>query len=233
MNMTVTNNDLGNVILKDAESRDELLTFAGAGTILEGTILARKAVADAVAASAFTGTGDGTVTLATVQPGQVIPVAGAYVLNCIEAVADGGVFELVDPNGALVATNLILTVGAGGSTVFETNGLQFTITDGTANFAVGDTATLTVAADGKMVPFDKAGAGGAQTPKAVVAYEVVAAGAGDESIRAMVRGDVVLSRLVIDADGDATNVDNAVIDELRDYGIVAVSVDELNILDNQ
>ena len=44
MNMTVTNNDLGSVIIKDEEFRDELLTFAGAGTLLEGTILARDSV---------------------------------------------------------------------------------------------------------------------------------------------------------------------------------------------
>ena len=44
VNLVTTNNDLGSVIVKDAEFRDELLTFAGADDLLEGTILARDSV---------------------------------------------------------------------------------------------------------------------------------------------------------------------------------------------
>lgn len=233
VNLTITNVDIGSVILQNGQFRDELLTFAGSGTVLEGTILARKAVADAVTASAITGTGDGTVTLATVAAGQIVPIVGAYVLNCITAVTNGGVFELVDPNGALVASNLILTVGAGAATAFEVAGLAFTITDGAADFVVADTATLTVAADGKLVPYVIAGAGGAQIPKAVLTYDVTAAGAGDESIRDMVSGSVRAERLIIDADGDASNITAAILDQLRDYSLVSIDVQELNILDNQ
>ena len=70
-------------------------------------------------------------------------------------------------------------------------------------------------------------------PKAVLTYEVEATGAGDVPVRIMQKGKVNFNRLVIDADGDNTNVDNAVMDELRDYGIETVSVDNLSILDNQ
>jgi len=68
-NLTITNNDLSTVILADALFNDETVQFPGADDYVEGTIMARKTVADAVTASAFTGTGDGTVTLATVAPG--------------------------------------------------------------------------------------------------------------------------------------------------------------------
>ena len=232
-NLVITNNDLGNVILKDGQFRDELLTFGAAVTVVEGTILARKAVDDAVAASGVTGTGDGTVTAGSVVEGPIVPLVGVYVLNCIEAVANGGIWELVDPNGALVATNLIQTVGAGAATVFEAGGLTFTVTDGAADFAVDDTATLTVVANGKMVPFAIAGLGGAQIPLEVLTYNVTAAGAGDESIRALVSGSVRKERLIIDADGDGSNVTDAILDQLRNYGIVSTDVEELNILDNQ
>ena len=131
-NLTTTNNDLGDSILKNAEFKDELLTFAGAGTVIAGTILAR------------------------------------------------------------------------------------------------DSVSL------KMVPFVKGGVTNENgIPKAIVTYDVVAAGAGDETIRNAVSGDFVKGRLVIDADGDDTNIDGAVIDQLRDYGLVPLNVDELNILDNQ
>lgn len=131
-NLTITNVDLGNVILKDGEFRDDLLTFAGAGTVVEGTILAR------------------------------------------------------------------------------------------------DSVSL------KLVPFVKGGITNENgIPKAVLTYDVTAAGAGDESIRDMVSGSVRAERLIIDADGDGSNVDAAVLDQLRDYSLVSIDVQELNILDNQ
>lgn len=89
-------------------------------------------------------------------------------------------------------------------------------------------------ATGKLVIFVKGGStAGNGIPKAIVTEEYVSTGAGDIAIRAMVTGEVYVDRLVIDADGDASNVDNAVIDELRDYGIVATVSTELNRLDNQ
>ena len=131
-NSTNTNVDIGNVVLQDADFRDELLSFGGAATVLEGTILARDSIS-------------------------------AYLVPFVK----GGV------------TN--------------ENGI----------------------------------------PKAIVTYDVVAAGAGDVAIRAGVAGKYRKERLVIDADGDASNVDDEVIDQLRDYGLVAIDVQELGILDNQ
>lgn len=132
-NKVITNVDLGNVILKNGSFRDDLLTFAGAGTILEGTILAR------------------------------------------------------------------------------------------------DTAT------GKLIPYVKLfpPVADENIAKAIITYEVTAAGAGDEAVRAGIAGEYRKERLVIDADGDASNVDNLVMDQLRDTSLIPIDVQELNILDNQ
>lgn len=132
MNMTVTNIDLGSVIIEGVADHDETLTFAGADTFVEGTILARDSVS-----------------------GSLVP----YV--------QGG------------ATN--------------ENGI----------------------------------------PKAILTYDVTAAGAGDVPIRAFEKGKVNFNRLVIDADGDNTNVTSAVKDQLRDYGIEVIDAQDLSILDNQ
>lgn len=43
-NLTITNNDLGSVVLRNAEFRNETLNLAGAQTLTEGTILARDSV---------------------------------------------------------------------------------------------------------------------------------------------------------------------------------------------
>ena len=86
----------------------------------------------------------------------------------------------------------------------------------------------------KMVPFVKGGATNENgIPKAVATEAVVAAGAGDEPLRALVEGRVRKEELIIDADGTGANIDNAVLDQLRDYNITPLNVQELKIQDNQ
>jgi hypothetical protein len=131
-NITITNNAIGNVTLQDAQFRDGAITFTGAGTLAEGTILAV------------------------------------------------------------------------------------------------DSSTL------KFVPFVKGGTTNENgIPKAVLTYDVTAAGEGDVQSRVAVAGSYRKELLIIAADGNASNVDQAVIDQLRDYGLVSIDVKELNILDNQ
>ncbi len=131
-NSRITNVDLGSVILQNAQFRDGLITFAGAATLSEGTILAVDSISQ------------------------------------------------------------------------------------------------------KFVPFVKGGTTNENgLPKAVLTYDVEATGAGDVSSRVGVAGSYRLERLVIDADGDASNIDQVVIDQLRVYGLVPIDVAELNILDNQ
>lgn len=86
---------------------------------------------------------------------------------------------------------------------------------------------------GRLVPFVKGGSTNENgIPKAVLTYELTATGAGDLPARVSVKGTFRLQRLVIDADGDASNIDAAVKDQLRDYGLNAISVDDLSVLDN-
>lgn len=69
-------------------------------------------------------------------------------------------------------------------------------------------------------------------PKVVLAHALSAAGSGDHAVRVISRGDVAKNRLVIDADGDDSNIDGAVIDQLRDYGITPVASKQLARVDN-
>lgn len=131
-NITIENVDIGSVILRDATHRDGLLTFAGAATLVEGTILARDSVS----------------------------------LNWVPYVIGG---------------------------VTNENGI----------------------------------------PKGVLTYDVTATGAGNVPIRSMVAGFLVEERLIVDADGDGSNLTAAILDQLRTYGLIAESVKELHILDNQ
>lgn len=234
-NPVITNVDLGRCVEEAWEFSDELLVFGAADTFVEGTILARRKVALAPVISAITraGTSDGTVTAAAVVGGSKVPKVGAYVLTCIEAIANGGVWKLVDPDGELVAPYLLMTAGAGAASTFEVDGLSFVITDGANNFEVGDFCTITVAADGKMLPYVSTGAGGVQFPLAVLPDPATREDAGNKAVRVVRKGRVNKNRLVIDADGDATNVNTAVVDALRAAGIIVENVKQLSVLDNQ
>jgi hypothetical protein len=233
-NPTITNISRAYVVYESGKHVSELLVFGGAGTVAEGTILARKAVATAITATADAGnTGDGTVTLATVQPGPDIPLVGDYTFTCTAAVTNGGVFNLVDPLGSTVRENLTLTVGAGATTVFNLAGIEFTVTDGATDFAADDFFTLTVAADGNMYPFATDGIGGVQKPLMVLTADATATGAGNVAIRPMKTGGVRKELLIIDADGDDSNITSAILDELRSAGIYAKLVTDNSVLDNQ
>jgi hypothetical protein len=77
----------------------------------------------------------------------------------------------------------------------------------------------------KMVPFVKGGSTNQNgTPKGVVTYDVVAAGAGDVPCRVVEFGKVNKQRLIINADGTGVNVDTAVLDQLRAFGITPQDV---------
>lgn len=85
----------------------------------------------------------------------------------------------------------------------------------------------------KLVPFVVGGSTNNNgIPVAVITYEVVATGAGDIPVRALVRGAVKKERLVVQAAGDGSTITKAHLEVLRDYGILAMSVKQLAGLDN-
>lgn len=89
------------------------------------------------------GTGNGTVTALSVTGA---PLPGAWKLTLNTVVANGGVFTLTDPFGSVISTSVTMTPGVGGATIISIAGLQFTVTDGTTDFGLGATFTITVPA---------------------------------------------------------------------------------------
>jgi phage tail sheath gpL-like len=90
-----------------------------------------------------TNTGNGTLTALSVTG---TPRPGNYKLTAKTAVTNGGVFQLTDPDGLIVSSAVTMTPGAGGVSVINVGGLQFSLTDGTTDFAVADSFTITVPA---------------------------------------------------------------------------------------
>lgn len=85
----------------------------------------------------------------------------------------------------------------------------------------------------KLVPYVKDGVLNENSvPKAIMQYAVTATGAGDVAVRPLFGGEVCLERLIIAADGNSSNVDKLVQDQLRDVGFQVKSVTELGLADN-
>lgn len=86
----------------------------------------------------------------------------------------------------------------------------------------------------KLIPYVKGGSTNDNgTVRAVLLEDQVATGAGDLAIFPLISGQIRSADLVIAADGDNSNVDAAVLDALRQTGIIARSTTELSELDNQ
>lgn len=230
-NLTATNCDVGAVATRIGCIQPETLSFSGADTFVKGTIMARKTAASVSAGTVQGGTGTGTISNVAIADGPVVPKAGVYVLTCITAVANGGIFKLVDPDGGLVAGYLPMTAGSGGATNMEAGGLSWTLTDAT-DFIAGNYFEITVVAGSKIVPFAVAGTGGAQRPIGVLLDDYTKSGAGDLPCMLLVEGEVVRERLIIDADGDGDDITAAQLDDLRRAGVSAVSVKQLGSYDN-
>jgi len=81
------------------------------------------------------GTGNGTISGLSLGPDAK---TGQYLVECIEAITNGGAFKVVSPDGDEIAVGYIVA-GAGGTLVLaDQRQLNLTITDGATDFAVGD-----------------------------------------------------------------------------------------------
>lgn len=112
-----------------------LLAGSGAARSVEiGTVAGRRLFGTPVGAAVAGGTGDGgigSIALGTLAK------KGEYKITCIAAAADGGRFGVVDPDGYALADALV-------GDAYASPQMGFTISDGAADFVVGDAFTITV-----------------------------------------------------------------------------------------
>jgi hypothetical protein len=95
-------------------------------------------------------TGNGTLVLDATTPVQANAVPGVYTVRCIEAVTNGGKFEVKDPTGKSLGMAIIVA-GAGGTYTF-TDQIKFVLTDAGTDFIVGDGFDVTVVANTLAIP---------------------------------------------------------------------------------
>jgi len=142
-------------------------------------------------------TGDGAVTAVAKLSDGKSAIIGSYNLECTAAVANGGTFKLEDPHGNLIAGNLVMTAGAGVATFFEAGGLTFTITDGAADFIVGDKFAIVVTSVAKYVPLTAVGVNGEASVAGIyIGDDILAATlvASDVTDAVMLKGDAYFDK---------------------------------------
>ncbi len=124
----------------DGGSRESVTVLSGQN-LNAGAVVGRVSRGiGRVSIPAVVGTGNGTATKVFAGPDVQV---GNYVLTCTAAVADGGVFSLTCPDGTALPS-LTLTAGSGNATKYRSRHINFTITDGSTDFIVGDLFTFVV-----------------------------------------------------------------------------------------
>lgn len=133
-----------------------------------GTVMGQITVGTATSAAKSGGnTGTGTLVLDSTTPVLANATAGVYTVRNIEAVVNGGKFQVIDPKGVDLGT-VIIPAGAGGSVTFSDR-IKFVITDGGTDFIVGDGFDITVAAgSGKYIPSVITAVDGSQNPSGLL-----------------------------------------------------------------
>lgn len=176
--------------LPGTQSRENIV-IAESQTIVPGAVLGKRAiVADVTAGQSFAGTGNGVLTFA--DPAVDANVQdGVYKVTCVTAAGNGGVFRVEDPSGNFVAN---ATVG----TAFTAQ-LNFTIADGGTDFVVGDTFSITVAADAadfEYAAHNPAATDGTEKAAAIALYAATTASSESAKISAIARGAEVNGNLL-------------------------------------
>lgn len=130
-----------NLIGGDKKLVTEEVLIAAGQNLARGSVLGRVKNSTPTTGTADGGnTGNGTCTVVTGGP-DTIP--GTYTIECTRAITNGGEFSVTDPNGKFIGSVLI-TAGAGGTGVFKSSQINFTLTDGGTDFALADKFTVAV-----------------------------------------------------------------------------------------
>lgn len=140
----------GEFILSESpgsRSRDAVTVLSGQN-LVAGAVVGKVTMAvGKLAIPTVVGTGNGTMSLLTAGPEIE---AGNYVVKCTAIATHGGTFSVTTPGGKALPS-LTLTAGAGNTTAYTSRHINFSITDGSTDFAVNDTFTIAAASGAPTV----------------------------------------------------------------------------------
>lgn len=206
--------------LEQGYCREAVTILSGEGALDIGTVLAKVTKGAASAAAKSGGnTGNGTFVLDATTPILAGAKPGVYTLRCIEAVTNGGVFRLEDPDGVVLG-DFTIPAGAGNSVTVSEH-IKGVLTDSTTDFAVGDGFDITIAVgSGKYVAHKYGAINGAEVARAVL-LQAVDATSADQTAVVIEDGPAILTRLGLKWDDsvDSEAKKDAAIAQLAARGI--------------
>jgi hypothetical protein len=125
------------IVTDEGEDSRDAVTILSGQVLEAGDVVGRVSIGvGGLAIPAVVGTGNGTMTVLRAGPDVQ---SGNYVITCITAATNGGVFSVVAPDGTALPN---ATVG----TPYATSHLSFTLNDGSTDYAEDDVFTVAVAA---------------------------------------------------------------------------------------
>lgn len=158
------------LVIQNSSSRDVLLEEGN--TYKRGDLLGLVDRDSVVITPDGANTGDGAFSAVALGSDAEV---GVYKITCVETSTNAGVFEIETPTGLEVRADVTVGVAYAG------DHLNFTISDGPSDFAVGDTFLVTVSATTAGV-YKKSVAtavDGSQHPTAILGEDVDAASAAN------------------------------------------------------
>ncbi len=156
-------NDLLKWEMEGWQSREKVTVKAGQNLAM-GSVLGKLRVGS-VPATGTAGTNTGAGTCGSVT-GGVSTKVGVYTLTCVNIVSGGGVFSVKDPDGHALPDAYV-------GQSYVNPAINFTLADGTPDFVLGDSFTITVPAGaGTVAMLDVDGVDGTASAYGVLIYGV-------------------------------------------------------------
>ena len=170
--------------VKDGSDAVTVLADDGAERMLEvRAVIARRTRTEVTLTADEGNSGDGNATLSDPSLGQLAE-AGIYRLVRITAGATA-TFQVLSPKGYVLPD---LAVG----TAYEGGHLNLTVADIATDFVVGETFTVDVSGDGKVVALDPAAVDGSAGAIGIAAFDMIAPDGVDAEVTAILR-DAILA----------------------------------------
>ncbi len=154
--------------------RAAITLLAASGNLVTGTVLAKITKGAATSAAKAGGnTGGGSLTLDVTTPVLAGSNPGVYTVRCAAVIANGGMFEVRDPNGVQLGVYNI------GGAAFA-NQIKFAMADSGTDFALGDGFDITIAAgSGKWKKHIAGAVNGTEVAAGILLDATDASGAAD------------------------------------------------------
>lgn len=176
----------------------EDITILTGQNLVAGSVVGEQTVSTVPSTGTADGgnTGDGAMTDVT---GGAETQPGTYTVECTGAETNSGIFSVVDPKGERVGSDVVVP------NAFSSPDLNFTISDGAADYVVGDKFTVVVTGSGKYVLSASADIDGSQRATHILA-DAVDADSEDKKGPAFMEGEFNENDLTFGAGHSAGSV---------------------------